>query len=170
MHNQSILFSTYLSIPSSSSGWWRTSLLQGVPGYYWCCLLQVHFFRWWLKSTSIYILCLSVCLLVCFGLFLSNKLKMAAPMGPKMCGGPCITPGKVSGWSTFQKYASNKNLSLNLENPRNYFYKISEIFIVVLQYIQRENVHNRRWAWNALKASSIIQTMCCVRIKKMHIV
>jgi len=42
-----------------------------------------------------YIYTLLVCLFV--GLFLSNKLKMAAPMGPKMCVGPCITPGKVSG-------------------------------------------------------------------------
>ena len=105
-----------------------------------------------------------------YGLFLSNKLKMAEPIGPKRCVGSYMTPGKVYGWSTFQKYASNKNLSLNLENHRNYFYKISEIFIVVLQCIQRENVLNRRWTWNALKASSIIQTKCCVRIKKMHMV
>jgi len=51
---------------------------------------------------------------------------------PKFCAGPYIsyiTPGKVYGWSKFQKLASNKiQLSLNFANPQNFlFYNVHHL-------------------------------------------
>ena len=47
--------------------------------------------------------CLSGCLSVC--LYPIN-VKTAEPIGPKFFEGSRVTPGKVYGWSNFQKFAS----------------------------------------------------------------
>ena len=93
-------------------------------------------------SVSIYIYtCLSVCLY-------PINVKTAEPIGTKFCVGPHMTPGKVFVWSKFQKLASNKiRFSLNFLYPRTFF-------VIVLQCLQKENVHNwnTRWARSAQKA------------------
>ena len=87
------------------------------------------------KTTSIYILCLSVWVSVC--LYPIN-VKTAEPIGPNLCVVPHTTPRKIS---KFQKLASNKiRFSLNFENPRFFW-------ILVFQCIQRENAHNWNWRW-----------------------
>ena len=57
------------------------------------------------SSSSIYILCLSVCLFVC--LYPIN-VKTTEPIGPKFCVGPHVTPGKVYEWS------KSKNLCIQV--------------------------------------------------------
>ena len=51
------------------------------------------------------------------------------------------------GWSKFHILASSKTrFSLNFENPRGFFFKICELFLLLfyIQCVQRENLHN----WN----------------------
>ena len=57
------------------------------------------------RLTSIYKFGLSVCLSVC--LYPIN-VKTAEPIGPKFFVGHHMSPGKVYGWSNFQKFASIK--------------------------------------------------------------
>ena len=64
------------------------------------------------------------------------NVKTAEPIGPNFFVGPRVTPGKVSGWLNFQKFASNKiwfesfeNQRYFLENPWNtllLFYNVYE--------------------------------------------
>ena len=71
--------------------------------------------------------CLFVCLLVC--LYPIN-VKTAEPIWPKFFEGSRVTPGKVYGWSNFQKFASIKIRFLKIlkihkvffENPRNFLF------------------------------------------------
>ena len=71
--------------------------------------------------------CLSVCLFVC--LYPIN-VKTAEPIGPKFFVGHHVIPGKVYGWSNFQKFASIKIRFLKIlniheiffENPRNFLF------------------------------------------------
>ena len=63
------------------------------------------------KNYSIYLytllFCLGVCsLFVC--LFVSNKHQNSRSIGPKFFVGLRVFPGKIYGWSNFQKFASNK--------------------------------------------------------------
>ena len=65
--------------------------------------------------------CLSVCLY-------PRNVKTAEPIGPKFFVGSRVTPGKVYGWSNFQKFASIKIRFLNnlkihdfFLNPRTFF-------------------------------------------------
>ena len=77
------------------------------------------------------------------------SVKTASPIGPNFFVGPRVTPGKVYGWSNFQKVASKKiRLSLNSENLHFFLDKIREIFFVF--------VHNRNriWARSTLKTYS----------------
>ena len=86
---------------------------------------------------NIYIYTLLVCL---FDLF--NKRQNR----PTFCVEPHMTPGKVYGGSKLQKLASNKIwFSLNLKT----------FFVVVLQYIKRQNIHN----WNIGWARSLVWCM-----------
>jgi len=91
-------------------------------------------------SIDIYILCLSVCF---FCLYPIN-LETAEPIGPKFFGKPHMTPGKVYRRSKIQKLASKKLFKNKFWKFTIFFYKIHELFVFVLQCIQRENVHN----WN----------------------
>ena len=76
--------------------------------------------------SSIYKFGLSVCLFVCL---YPITVKMAEPIGPKFFVGHHVIPGKVYGWSNFQKFASIKIRFLKIlkihefffENPRNFF-------------------------------------------------
>jgi len=104
---------------------------------------------------NIYLYTLLVCLSVCLYVrFYPTNFKTAEQIGPSFCVG--LVPGKVFRWSKFQKFRSNKNrFWLNFENPRKVLIKSANfLFAFVLQWIQRENVHNwkRRWARSALKA------------------
>ena len=71
-----------------------------------------HIMTYW---THLYILCLSVWVSVCLFVWLYPiNVKTAEPIA---------TPEKVYEWSNFQKFASSKSwLSLNFENPRNFFW------------------------------------------------
>ena len=53
----------------------------------------------------LYILSVSDCLSVCLS---PINVKTAEPIWTKFCVGHHVTPGKVYGWSKFQKFASNK--------------------------------------------------------------
>ena len=80
---------------------------------------------------SIYKFGLSVCLFVClFGCLYPINVKTAEPIWPKFFLRSRATPGKVYGWSNFQKFASIKIRFLKIlkihefffENPRNFFF------------------------------------------------
>ena len=79
--------------------------------------------------------CLSVwvswCLFVC--LYPIN-VKMAEPIGPKFFVGSRVTPGKVYGWSNFQKFASIKIRFLKI-------LKIREIFCFYYLLTRRSPVY-----------------------------
>ena len=80
-----------------------------------------------LLSLYVYFDCLTVCLFAC--LYPIN-FKTAEPIGPKFVVGKHMTPGKVYGWSKFQKLASTKICFLIkfwkstkfLQNPRTVFF------------------------------------------------
>ena len=83
-----------------------------------------------LVNLYINLACLSGCLFVClFVCLYPINVKMAEPIGPKFCVGHHVIPGKVYGWSNFQKFASIKIRFLKIlkidefffENPRNFF-------------------------------------------------
>ena len=85
---------------------------------------------------SIYILCFSECLSVC--LYPIN-VKTAEPIGPKFCVGPHVTPGKVYGWSNFQKFASIKIRFLKILKFHEFFFnKIRIIFCFCLSMYSNE--------------------------------
>ena len=112
------------------------------------------------NKTSKYKFSLSVCL------FVSNKInvKTAKPIGPKFFVGSRVTPGKVYGWSNFQKFASIKIRFLKILKIHEIFLiKSSKCFVFVLLtrrtlmlFVNKENPHvykwNKRWARSALKA------------------
>jgi len=101
--------------------------------------------------TSIYIFCLSVCVLVC--LLVSNKRQNGWTDQAQLFYGTFrMTPGKVYGWSNFQKFATNKIQFLKILKSTIFIKNVN--FVFVLQCIQKEHVHNwnRRWALSALKA------------------
>ena len=81
-------------------------------------------------AASIYKFGLSVCLFVClFVCLYPINVKTAEPIRPKFFVGHHMIPGKVYGWSNFQKFASIKIRFLKIlkihefffENPRNFF-------------------------------------------------
>ena len=74
-------------------------------------------------ESSIYILCLSVCLY-------PINIKTAEPIGPKFFVWSRVTPGKVFRWSNFQKFVSNKIRFLKIM-------KIHKIFC--FGFIDKEN-------------------------------
>ena len=78
------------------------------------------------KYLYINLACPSVCLFVC--LYPIN-VKTAEPIGPKFFVGHQVTPGKVYGWSNFQKLVSIKIRFLKiLKIHEIFFLKIREIF------------------------------------------
>ena len=115
--------------------------------------------------SSIYILCLPVCLFVC--LYPIN-VKMAEPIGPTFFVAPRVTPGKVYGWSYFQKFASIKiRFFENFENPRNLFLKNREIFCFCYLLTRRTPVYfisnkifykwSKRWEKMGAKHPKILE-------------
>jgi len=89
-------------------------------------------------NLSIYILCLSVCLFVCLSVYIRQ------PIEPNFFVGPRLAPGKVYGWSNFQKFAYIKIL---------FFTKSAKfLYVFVLQCTQREHNGKGRWARSVLKA------------------
>ena len=117
------------------------------------CHEQAYFSWLWIPNTgknvfitSTYKLCLSVWVSMSVCLYPIN-VKTAGRNGPYFCVGPHLTPGRVCEWSMLKKLASNKiRFSLNS--------KILEFFYIVLECIQRKNLHNwkRRWSQRALNA------------------
>ena len=89
----------------------------------------------------LYILSVSDCLSVCLS---PINVKTAEPIWTKFRVGHHVTPGKVYGWSKFQKFASNKIwLSLNFENLRNYFNpRFKKIYFTL--YSKRECLQLKR--------------------------
>ena len=75
--------------------------------------------------------CLFGCLLWCLSVCLYPiNVKTAEPIGPKFFVGHHVTPGKVYGWSNYQKFASIKI---------RFFLKIREIFCFC--FINKKNPH-----------------------------
>ena len=73
---------------------------------------------------------LSVC-------FYPINVKTVKPIRPKFFVRPCVTPGKVYGWSNFHKIAYTK---FDFQNfwKSTIFYKIRDIF--VLQFVHTKNM------------------------------
>ena len=98
---------------------------------------------------SIYLLSLSVCLYPII-------VETTELVGPRFLWDLAWPgPGKVHGWSNFQKFASNKIRFLIIFKIHDFFMKSANFIVCfVLQYTQREHVYywNRRWARRALKA------------------
>ena len=103
--------------------------------------------------------CIYICF-ACLGLFLGfvclfvfNKRQNGwTDQAQLFCGTSRMTPGKVYGWSNFQKFATNKIQFLKILKSTIFIKNVN--FVFVLQCIQKEHVHNwnRRWALSALKA------------------
>ena len=76
------------------------------------------------------------------------NVKTAEPIGSKFFVRPCVTQGRFKDERIFKHLPLTNLIYENFENPRNF------LFVFVLQYIQKEHVHNRnlRWARSALKA------------------
>ena len=75
----------------------------------------------------IYFPCLGVC-------WYPINVKTAEPIGPKVFAGPRVKPGKVYGWSKFQKFVSDKIQYLKILKIHNIFYKIRKFFVLLLFY------------------------------------
>jgi len=107
--------SQWINYTLCNSYFWFNSNIMAWQKYYWFEKLHSEM----PMPLSIYILCLSAFLFVCF-LYPIN-VQTADMIGPKFCVVHHITPGKVYEWLKFQKLASYKiRLSLNFENPRNF--------------------------------------------------
>ena len=96
----------------------------------WKCYI---FFRENILATeyiSIYKFGLSVCLSV--RLYPIN-VKTAEPIGPKFFVGYHVTPGKVYGWSNFQKFASIKIRFLKILKIHEFFFwKSAKFFVFII--------------------------------------
>ena len=101
--------------------------------------------------------CLSVCLSV--SLYPIN-VKTAEPIRLKFFVGHHVIPGKVYGWSNFQKFASIKIRFLKiLKIHEIFFWKSAKFFVFVIwrtpvYFISNKNFYKwiKRWARSALKA------------------
>ena len=104
---------------------------------------KIHYYRRFRKMIIIIVIfyiSLPVWVFVCL---YPIKVKMAESIGPKFFVRSCVNPGKVSGWSNFQNFASIKIWFLKILKIHEFFLKIREIFFVFdLQCMQREHVHN----------------------------
>ena len=70
--------------------------------------------------------CLFVCLLVC--LYPIN-VKTAEPIGPNFFVGHHVTPGKVYGWSNYQKFASIKIRFLKILKINEIFFRLENLIL-----------------------------------------
>ena len=98
----------------------------------------LHFLQQPLRALSIYILC--NCLFVCP--FVSNKRQNGWTDQAHFFVGPRVTPGKVYGWSNFQKLASIKIWLIFFCKSTNFFF--NSRFFLFTMYTKRKHVHN----WN----------------------
>ena len=70
------------------------------------------------------------CLFVCL---YPKNIKTAEPIGPNFFVGSRVTPGKVYGWSNFQKFAFIKIRFLKiLEIHENFFWKSAKFFVFII--------------------------------------
>ena len=101
---------------------------------------------------TIYKFCLSVCPSV------FNKRLNGWTVRAQFFVAPRVTPGKVYGWSDFQKFASIKIRFLKIWKSTKFFDKIRGIVFFLLArripmfFINKDNV---RWAQSALKGYKI---------------
>ena len=84
---------------------------------------------------SIYKFVLSVCLSVCLN---PINVKTAEPIRLKFFVGHHVTPGKVYGWSNFQKFASIKIRFLKILKIHNFFFENPQNFLFLL-FVNKEN-------------------------------
>ena len=108
--------------------------------------------------------CVSVCLFVClFVCLYPINVKTAEPIGPKFFVGSRVTPGKVYGWSNFQKFDHPSKFDFwKFWKSTKFFLKIRGIFCFCylltmrtpVYFISNENFYkwNKRWARSALRA------------------
>ena len=60
--------------------------------------------------------------------FYPMNVKTAELIGPKFCVGPHMTPGKVYGWSKFQKLFYTNLIFIKFWKYNNFFYNIRKLY------------------------------------------
>ena len=113
-----------------------------------CYLFSLNVFSSSISYSVFYIWILLVCLSVSLSVCLYPiNVKTAEPIGPKFVVGHHVTPGKVYGWSNFQKCASIKIRFLKiLKIYEMFFIKSAKFFVLVsltkgtfMSFVNKEN-------------------------------